>query len=85
MPVEAGLARTIAGRALAQAGERDRAVQQLEQAAAELDRCGAVRYRDAAERELRQLGQHIHRRTRPGEGGDRSGLADRARAARSPG
>ena len=31
------------------------------------DRCGAVRYRDAAERELRQLGQHIHRRTRPGD------------------
>jgi DNA-binding CsgD family transcriptional regulator len=43
-------------------------VAQLEQAAAELDRCGAVRHRDAAQRELRQLGQHIHRRTRPGEG-----------------
>jgi DNA-binding CsgD family transcriptional regulator len=67
MPVEAGLARIIAGRALTQTGERDRAVQQLEQAAAALDRCGAVRYRDAAERELRQLGQHIHRRTRPGK------------------
>jgi DNA-binding CsgD family transcriptional regulator len=67
MPVEAGLARTIAGKALAQAGERDRALEQLEQAAAELDRCGAVRYRDAAQRQLRQLGQHIHRRTRPGE------------------
>jgi hypothetical protein len=66
MPVEAALARTIAGKALAQTGERDRAVQQLQQAAAELHRCGAVRYRDAAERELRQLGQHIHRRTRPG-------------------
>lgn len=66
-PVEAALARTIAGRALAQTGERDRALQQLEQAATELDRYGAVRYRDAAERELRQLGQHIHRRTRPGE------------------
>jgi DNA-binding CsgD family transcriptional regulator len=65
--VEAGLARTLAGRALAQLGQRDRAVQELEQAAAELDRCGAVRYRDAAQRELRQLGQHIHRRTRPGD------------------
>jgi DNA-binding CsgD family transcriptional regulator len=67
MPVEAGLARIIAGKALAQAGKRDRALEQLEQAAAELDRCGAVRYRDAAQRQLRQLGRHIHRRTRPGE------------------
>ena len=66
-PVEAGLARTIAGRALARLDQRDRAVQELERAAAELDRCGAVRYRDAAHRELRQLGQHIHRRTRPGD------------------
>ncbi len=49
-----------------QLGDKDRAVAELEQAAAELDRCGAVRYRDAAQRELRQLGQHIHRRTRPG-------------------
>ena len=39
----------------------------LEQAAAELGSCGAVRYRDAAERELRQLGRHIHRRSRPGD------------------
>ena len=29
--------------------------------------CGAPRYRDEAERELRKLGRHIHRRTRPGE------------------
>ena len=27
---------------------------------------GAQRYRDAAERELRQLGEHIHRRSQPG-------------------
>jgi DNA-binding CsgD family transcriptional regulator len=67
MPVEAALARTIAGRALAELGEKDRAVRELELAAAALDRCGAVRYRDAAQRALRQLGQHIHRRTRPGD------------------
>ena len=66
-PVEAGLARTIAGRALAQLGEKDRAIEQLQAAVAELERCGASRYRDAAERELRRLGQHIHRRTRPGD------------------
>ncbi len=51
-PVWAAAARTLAGRALAQLGERDRAVAELETAAAELQRCGAVRYRDAAEREL---------------------------------
>jgi DNA-binding CsgD family transcriptional regulator len=67
MPVEAALARTIAGRALAELGDKDRAVRELELAAAALDHCGAVRYRDAAQRALRQLGQHIHRRTRPGE------------------
>ena len=66
-PVEAGLARTIAGRALASLGERERAVRQLEQAVGELDGCGAIRYRDAAERELRQLGHRVHRRTRPGD------------------
>jgi DNA-binding CsgD family transcriptional regulator len=65
-PVEAALARTIAGRALAELGDKDRALGELELAAAALDRCGAVRYRDATQRAQRQLGQHIHRRTRPG-------------------
>ena len=67
MPVEAALARTIAGQALAELGDKDGAIHELEIAAAALDRCGAVRYRDAAQRSLRQLGQHIHRRTRPGD------------------
>jgi ATP/maltotriose-dependent transcriptional regulator MalT len=67
VPVWAAIARTLAGRALAQLGERERAVSELEAAAAELQRCGATRYRDAAERELRRLGHHIHRRTRPGK------------------
>ena len=67
MPVEAAVARTVAGRALAELGDRERAVHELELAAATLDRCGAVRYRDAAQRALRQLGRHIHRRTRPGD------------------
>ena len=34
---------------------------------AEFARCGAVRYRDAAERSLRELGRRIHRRSRPGD------------------
>jgi DNA-binding CsgD family transcriptional regulator len=66
-PVEAGLARTIAGRALASLDDRERAVQQLERAVGDLDGCGAIRYRDAAERELRQLGRRVHRRTRSGD------------------
>ena len=66
-PVWAATARILAGRALAQVGERERAVAELETAAGELQRCGATRYRDAAEHELRRLGHHIHRRTRPGK------------------
>jgi len=69
IPIEAALSRTLAGRALAKAGEQDQAITELEKAAAVLHACGAVRYRDAAERELRRLGRHVHRRTRPGEAG----------------
>jgi DNA-binding NarL/FixJ family response regulator len=65
-PIEAALSRVLAGRALAQAGERDRAVAELEHAAAKLDACSAVRYRDSAELELGKLGRRVHRRTRPG-------------------
>jgi DNA-binding NarL/FixJ family response regulator/tetratricopeptide (TPR) repeat protein len=65
-PVEAALSRTLAGRALAQAGDIAEAATALERAAAELDACGAPRHRDAAERQLRKQGHHIHRRTRPG-------------------
>jgi len=68
-PVEAALSRTLAGRALAATGEKDHAVAELQRAAAALDACGASRYRQSAERELRKLGQHIHRRTRPGTTG----------------
>jgi ATP/maltotriose-dependent transcriptional regulator MalT len=73
-PVEAALARTLAGCALAQAGQPDRAVAELKHAASELHACGAVRYRAAAERELRSLGHRVHRRTRPGKA-DGGGLA----------
>ena len=69
IPVEAALSRTLAGRALARAGEPERAVAELETAAAALHACGAWRYRDAAELELRRLGRHIHHRTGPGETG----------------
>jgi ATP/maltotriose-dependent transcriptional regulator MalT len=65
MPVEAALARALAGRALDREGDREGAVRELEAAAAEFERVGAMRHRDAAERELRRLGRHIHRRSQP--------------------
>jgi DNA-binding NarL/FixJ family response regulator len=63
---DAARARELAGRALAEAGERDRAVLELEHAAAAFDSFGSCRYRDRAEQEQRKLGRHIHHRTRPG-------------------
>jgi ATP/maltotriose-dependent transcriptional regulator MalT len=63
-PIESALSRTLAGQAFAQAGRSDRAVTELERAAAAFDRCGAVRYRECAERELGKLGRRPHRRTR---------------------
>jgi DNA-binding CsgD family transcriptional regulator len=64
-PLEGATARVLAGRALSAAGDREGARETLEAAAAEFSRRGAVRYRDAAERELRQLGHRIHRRSQP--------------------
>ena len=66
-PIEEALSRTVAGRALAQVGENDRAVAELQLAAAALDACGANRYRDEVERDLGKLGHRIHRRTRAGD------------------
>jgi ATP/maltotriose-dependent transcriptional regulator MalT len=68
-PVEGALSRTLAGVALARTGERDRAVTELQRAARGFEECGALRYRDAAERELGKLGHRTHRRTRPGNTG----------------
>jgi ATP/maltotriose-dependent transcriptional regulator MalT len=65
-PIEAALSRTLAGRALAQAGQPDRALAELQRAAATFDACGALRYRESTERELGKLGHRPHRRTRPG-------------------
>ena len=63
--LEASRSRLHAGRALAALGDRERAAAQLEQAARDFDQRGAVRFRDAAERELRRLGHRIHRRSQP--------------------
>jgi DNA-binding NarL/FixJ family response regulator len=50
-----------------------RLVPKLELAAAAFGSFGSLRYRDQAKRELRKLGRHIHRRTRPGTT-DRAGI-----------
>jgi DNA-binding NarL/FixJ family response regulator len=68
------LSRIVAGRALAQLGDRDRAIAELEKATATFAAAGAVRYRDEAERELRQLGQRVHRRSRPASTPDGEGV-----------
>jgi ATP/maltotriose-dependent transcriptional regulator MalT len=65
-PIESALSRTLAGRALARAGASERAVAELQRAAAAFDACGALRYRESAERELGKLGHRPHRRTRAG-------------------
>jgi ATP/maltotriose-dependent transcriptional regulator MalT len=65
-PVEGALSRMLAGRAFAQAGERDRAKAELRRAAAGFGECGAVGHRSEAERELRKLGDRIQQRTRTG-------------------
>ena len=63
---DAARARELAGRAFARAGDRGAAERELELAAAAFEAFGSLRYRNEAERELRKLGRHIHRRTRSG-------------------
>ena len=65
-PIEEALSRTLAGRALAQAGQGERAVAELQRAATAFESRGALRYRESAERELGKLGRRPHRRTRAG-------------------
>jgi DNA-binding NarL/FixJ family response regulator len=64
---DAARARELAGRALARSGDQDSAALELDRAAAAFDSFGSLRYRNQADRELRKLGRHIHRRTRPGK------------------
>jgi ATP/maltotriose-dependent transcriptional regulator MalT len=60
--VDAARCRLLLGRALALAGERERAVAELERAHVELESFGADGHRDAAARELRVLGRRVARR-----------------------
>ena len=64
--LDAAVSRALAGRALAQAGERERAAAELEQAAATFQALGCTRHQAAAEHELRKLGRRFRHHTRPG-------------------
>lgn len=55
-PIEAGRSRIVAGRALAAAKDRDRAVEELRRARQQLAGCGARRFENEAARALRELG-----------------------------
>jgi DNA-binding CsgD family transcriptional regulator len=66
--VDAALSREVLGRALARAGDPVAAIVELERASADFDRCGATRYRDRADQELRRLGRRAHHRSASGEG-----------------
>ena len=72
-PVEEALSRMVAGRALAQSGERERAVAEFTAAGDSFEACGALPRREAADRELGKLGRRVHRRTRRGKA-DGSGI-----------
>jgi len=68
--VQAARCRTLAGRALAADGQRERAAAELQRAEAELGACGAMRLRDEAARELRRLGHRVSARQRRARGGN---------------
>jgi DNA-binding CsgD family transcriptional regulator len=59
--IEAGRGRLLAGRALAAAGDRVRAGEQLRWAETEFAACAARRWREEAIRELRRIGRRVHR------------------------
>src|SRR5207248_11033915 len=62
--VEVARSRILLGKALAAAGQRDRAVRELKRAHGELIRCRARRYRDQAAHGLRKLGHTVPAATR---------------------
>jgi DNA-binding NarL/FixJ family response regulator len=66
-PIEEAVGRMLAGRALAAAGDRDRATTEFTTAAGIFERCGALPRRDDADRELGKLGKRVHRRTKRGK------------------
>jgi DNA-binding NarL/FixJ family response regulator len=68
-PVPAARCRTLAGVALAEAGDSEQAVRLLTAAQRALAACEANRHRDEAARHLRRLGQRVSARQRRFGGG----------------
>ena len=79
-PIEAARSHALAGRALAVAGERTRAVQLLRSAERTFDACGAERDRGEARHQLRRLGARSEPRG-PSTGAD-GGLESLSRRER---
>jgi DNA-binding CsgD family transcriptional regulator len=77
--LEAARSRLLAGIAMGQAGDRPGAVTTLRAAQAALESAGARRLRDACDRELRRLGERVHRRAVQGEGEGLAALSSRER------
>jgi DNA-binding NarL/FixJ family response regulator len=75
-PLDALDARLLAGRALAAAGDAGAAKATLQRVAADAGRGGALRYRDAAARDLRRLGSRV---SAEGRRAVREDLTDRER------
>ena len=78
-PLDAAFSRALAGSALAEAGERERAVDELRLAERELDSYGALRRRDAARRGLRKLGARSEPRGPAATGAGLGSLTERER------
>jgi len=76
--IEGARSRALAGRARSAVGDRAGAELLLTRAADELDACGALRYRDEAERELRRLGYRgqRHRSVARARDRDAAGLGE---------
>jgi DNA-binding NarL/FixJ family response regulator len=74
--IDAARSRILAGRALSSV-DRERAIAILQQAHAELARCGAVHYCDQAASELRKLGRAVARPSRDGDSPGVAGLSRR--------
>ena len=71
---DAAVARRLAARSLAAAGDNEKAADEFERVAQAFDSFGSIRYRDEAEQELRRLGRTTYRRSTPGKL-DETGLA----------
>ena len=74
--LDAARSRALAGSALAAAGDRERAVDELRAARRDLAACGAGHWRAQVERELRRLGERIGRAAVAPRAGDELGGVD---------